>query len=259
MPHKRSEDGKRRQSEAKKQRVRKQRIAIPQTEIDKARYCPPSREKYVTFPYLSQNLHDGVLVRLLKQVVSKDVISELQLSTTELMQNFQPPVDETCRGKQTCYYFGYWRESSFNVTKTPHTKTPAAQKWISHNQPLFTYVSALLKEYYPHMYDEYQKLDSDYRLFGCWSLAILNIDCLSTNHIDTKDWRNGFCAVLTFGDEDFVGRELHFPFLNATLDIRPQDVAFFQSHLLLHGNNQDIVGTRHSLVLVSHNTLFNMK
>ena len=121
------------------------------------------------------------------------------------------------------------------------------------------YVSNLLKEHYPFMYDAYQMLDSAYHLFGCWSLAILNIDCLSTNHIDTKDWRNGFCVVLTFGDEDFVGGELHFPLLNATLDIRPRDVAFFQSHLLLHGNNQDIIGTRHSLVLVSHNTLFNMK
>jgi hypothetical protein len=137
----------------------------------------------------------------------------------------------------------------------PHSKNLAFPEWLNCNNQLFTALSDILKMYYPALYTEYNKLEEQYRLFGAWSMAILNINSFSTFHIDTKDWKNGFCVVITFGD--YVGGELHFPGLNITLNLQQRDVVFFQSHKLEHGN-KDTIGTRHSLVLVSHNTLFNI-
>ncbi len=87
-------------------------------------------------------------------------------------------------------------------------------------------------------------------------MAILNIDSPSTFHIDTRDWQNGFCVVVTFGN--YSGGELRFPALNVSINIKKGDSIFFQSHKLEHGNKETF-GTRHSLVLVSHNTLFNRR
>ena len=170
------------------------------------------------------------------------------------MESFPPPKDRTCRGEQMCYYFGHWRDSSSNINMCPHSKNSAFSGWLKCNNQLFTTLSNLLKMHYPTLYTAYTKLDEKYRLFGIWSMAVLNINSPSTYYIDTKDWQNGFCIVITFGD--YAGGELHFPELNITLDIQQSDLVFFQSHKLTHGN-KDTIGTRHSLVLVSHNTLFN--
>jgi len=139
----------------------------------------------------------------------------------------------------------------------PHTQNPAFENWYKDNQLLFKFLGNLLKEYYPEMYQAYETIDTEYRMFGPWSMAILNIDSQSNLHIDSKDWYNGFCVVIAFG-KDYIGGELHFPLLNVTLNIERMDAVLFQSHKLQHGN-QDTIGTRHSLVLVSHNSLFNMK
>jgi len=188
-------------------------------------------------------------------VIPLEFIKTLETTTNTLAEHFKPPVDQTCRGKQLCYYFGHWCESSKTITMCPHTKNIAFGNWYNNNLSLFKFLGNLLKEHHPELYKFYKTIDAEYRLFGPWSMAILNIDTQSNLHIDSKDWHNGFCAIVAFGD--YAGGELHFPLLNVTLNIERKDAALFQSHKLQHGN-QDTIGTRHSLVLVSHNSLFNV-
>jgi len=116
-----------------------------------------------------------------------------------------------------CYYFGHWRESSRAITMCSHTKNVAFENWYHENQSLFQFLGNLLKEHYPELYKFYETIDVKYRLFGPWSMAILNIDSQSDLHIDFKDWYNGFCVVVAFGY--YEGGELHFPLLNVTLNI----------------------------------------
>ncbi len=59
-------------------------------------------------------------------------------------------------------------------------------------------------------------------------MAILNINSLSTFYVDTKDWKNEFCVVISFGD--YSGSELHFSELNITLNITKSDFVFFQNY-----------------------------
>jgi len=179
----------------------------------------------------------------------------LKTSTNTLIDKHEPPLNITKRGEQTSYYFGYWRKYSQFITMTPQTKHEAFNDWYQQNLPLFEFLGNLLKINYTKLYEAYEKIDSKYRLFGPWSMAVLNINSISNFHVDSADWFNGFCLVISFGD--FNGAELHFPVINVTLNIEETDVALFQSHKLEHGNNP-FCGIRHSLVLVSHNNLFNI-
>jgi len=187
MVHKRSDESKKRRNERKQKRPRFQTISVPHTKTDRERYKSPEREKYVSFPFVCQDLHNGVLIHFLPKTISLELIATLENSTNILMESFPPPTDRTCRGEQKCYYFGHWRDSSFNINMCPNSKNSAFPEWLKCNNELFTTLSDLLKMHYPSLYAEYSKLDEQYRLFGIWSMAILNIDSLSTFHIDTKD------------------------------------------------------------------------
>jgi hypothetical protein len=256
VSHSRSLEGIEKRNEQKKNRTQYQRIVFPYTDTDRKRYKPPSREKYVKFPFISEELLNCVLLHFFKTIIPIELVTTLETSTTTLIESFSIPSDTTVRGKQNCYYFGHWRESSPKITQCPHTQNPAFEPWFKANSPLFVYLSSVLKKHYPSLYKEYEKVKQQYRLFGCWSMAILNIDSPSEFHTDLKDWRNGFCVVVTFGD--YTGGELHFPLLNVTVNIEKGDVLFFQSHKLEYGNREVTTGARNSLVLVSHNNLFNL-
>ena len=71
-------------------------------------------------------------------------------------------------------------------------------------------------------------------------------------HRDAHDFRDGLCWTIPF--RDFTGGSFNFPELNIELDYASGDVAAFQS-LQLH-RVRKFTGTRYSLVLFSHNTLF---
>lgn len=73
-------------------------------------------------------------------------------------------------------------------------------------------------------------------------------------HIDSKDWKNGFSVVAPFGN--YIGGYLHFPELGLQFIVQPGDVILFQSHLLQHGNTEHL-GHCSSIVMTTHNTVFN--
>jgi len=216
--HKRSEKGKHHQIEKKRKRIRIQTLSIPHTKTDRERFKPPDKEMYVNFPFICRGLQHGVLIHHFKDLIPTELVTTLESSTESLNNLFPPPSNQTSRGNQNCYYFGHWRDSSSSIHKCPHSNSLSFQTWFEKNKNLFEFLSDHLKKNYPFLFEEYEKLDKQYRMFGIWSLAVLNIDSPSTFHIDAKDWQNGFCAVITFGK--YSGGELHFPAINTTVNIQ---------------------------------------
>jgi hypothetical protein len=231
---------------------------IPFTLTDRKRWTIQQTERYVTYPLHIKDLHGGTLVKYVPSAIPSALLQTLCESTTQLQDKLSPKMDQTCRGKQSCYYFGYWRKSSMHIHECPLSKTPPAVEWMRSNQLLFSCIATLLKSEFPHLYSAYQRIPIKYRPFGsCWSFAVINVSCISSLHIDKDDWRNGFCCVLPFASKPWKGGELQFPDLNLTINMQAGDVVFFQSQLLQHGNCELLDGNRNSLVLVSHNDLFN--
>lgn len=82
----------------------------------------------------------------------------------------------------------------------------------------------------------------------------MNIDTPPKFHVDSKDWKNGFSAVAPFGT--YTGGHLSFPELALEFKVEAGDIILFQSHLLEHGNTEHL-GHRSSIVMTTHNTVFN--
>lgn len=241
----------------KEKRLRKVFIALPKTKAECKRWKPPAEEIVPSSPLVVKDLQEGVLIRTFPNSIATELMDTLGTSTDQLIKSYPPPADRTCRGKQNCYYFGHWRKYTSDITKTLHTVHEAFQVWYQHNTPLFQFLSNLLEKTFPSLYKQYMdRVDEEYRLFGAWSFAVVNVNSPSTFHKDTADWSHGFCVVVAFGE--YQGGELCFPSCNVNVELRMGDAIFFQSHSLTHGN-LPVTGTRHSLVLTSHNTLFNMK
>lgn len=115
-------------------------------------------------------------------------------------------------------------------------------------------VSTVLSWNYLEQVEIFKKVPEEYRLFGVFSLLILNFSCGTKYHRDLRDWKNGFCAVFPFGD--WTGGNLVFPEIGTSVKLRKGDLIFFQSFNLVHGTDE-YVGDRHSIVLCAHNTVIN--
>jgi hypothetical protein len=256
--HKRSAAASIARARKKAAKIRKLICETPFTLTDRKNWTVKQPPRYVYYPLEVADLRGGVLAKYLPNVVPSQLLDQLMSSTAQLHKSLSPKKDRTCRGKQQCYYLGFWRESVKEIRQTPLSKTEPAQQWVNANQQLFQFVSMQLKARFPQLFQVYQRIPSEYRPFGIWSFAVINWQSTSILHVDAKDWRNGFCCVLPFADSSWTGAELVFPALNLTVNLQNKDLVFFQSHLLQHGNKELQNGTRNSLVLVSHNNLFNV-
>lgn len=76
-------------------------------------------------------------------------------------------------------------------------------------------------------------------------------------HCDWMDLKSGCCCVLPFGD-GWTGGELAFRQLNLKFKLRPGDVIFFRSAILLH-ENLPHEGPRRSMVLTTDHDSFTTK
>jgi hypothetical protein len=92
-------------------------------------------------------------------------------------------------------------------------------------------------------------------MFGTWAALAINANLDPTGiapHTDAHDFREGLCWTIPFGD--FEDGDLNFPKLNLKVKYKAGDVAAFQS--LQQHEIKPFTGTRFSLVLFSHNTIF---
>jgi len=129
------------------------------------------------------------------------------------------------------------------------------ERWVEKNQALFRSCAWVFKKTWPDLHEEYTSVIANVPLtIGAWSTVALNCNCgAKTVHRDTKDFRDGYCWVIPFGN--FEGGELFFPDLNITIKMAPEMLVAFQSFELDHCVHE-YTGERYSVVFFTHQTMF---
>jgi hypothetical protein len=92
-------------------------------------------------------------------------------------------------------------------------------------------------------------------MFGKWAAIAINCNLDESGiglHSDAHDFRDGLCWTIPFGN--FTGGDLNFPDLNLRVQYKSGDVASFLS--LQRHEVKRFRGSRYSLVLFTHNTVF---
>jgi len=203
------------------------------------------------------DLFGGTLFRTFARVLPIERLDALEKFISQYGTQLATAVSD-CRGEHIASYLGSWTPSggkdAAKIYHTPATHSELASLFINQFQDLFELISSLLQHHYPAQANILQQVVKEHRLFGLFSLLILNYICGNDFHTDTKDWKNGFCAVFPFGE--FSDGNLQFPDLKTTVELKKGDVIFFQSFNLLHGSELS-KGTRRSIVLCTHNTVIN--
>jgi len=189
--------------------------------------------------------HNGdILIRVWRNKVPDRHIQVLHHETKRLLAGLEI-------GRQL--NIGSWRERSKTVEVTADSKLGGVETWLEKNQKLFKSVSAVFKRTWPKLYAHYHRISAEAPLkVGAWSTVAIN-SAARLVHTDTKDYKDGYCWVVPFGD--FEGGELYFPDLNITIKMAPQMLVAFQSFNLKHGVNP-FTGSRYSLVFYQHQTMF---
>lgn len=257
MPHKRSHGS---IQKKRQKRVRKVSVAPPKSSADD-KYNSSSENikiKELCCNAECTDLYGGTLIRVFKKILSESVLIQLEEYLDEHQERLRKSQDD-CRGKHQVMFLGKWTSrGGKNFTKIQKTPVTANQtkgeELIWKFKDLWTAVSDLIRQHFPKMAEEYEKVSKEHRLFDLFTFLIINWTTAPKIHKDVNDWHNGFCCIFPFGEYD--GGQLHFPSLNMKFNLRPGDVIVFQSHLLWHGN-MTYNGNRHSCVLVTQNTVMN--
>jgi len=191
------------------------------------------------------NHRGDVLIRVWKKKITDDHLRVLARSTERLLEANAP--------KDT-FHLGSWRESSKTVEKTADSRLPGVERWLEKNRRLFRSVSWTFEKTWPDLHQHYTSVPAPLKV-GAWSTVTLNADVGQKDpHFDWKDYRDGYCWVVPFGDFR-RGGELHFPGLNVTIKMRPGMLVAFRSYDLEHEVKR-YKGKRNSLVFHQHQTMF---
>ena len=121
-----------------------------------------------------------------------------------------------------------------------------------------------------NLYKAYSVVKKEHRPFDPFSTVMVNGEPIKKIHKDGKDYRDGLCLVIPFGN--FSGGNLMFPSYKRefvldkgnnviSISLFKGDMIIFKSHTLHHGNNEVYWGERRSLVFFTHNSVItsNMK
>jgi len=210
----------------------------------------------ITKSTIVTNGRGDTLVHYFRNAISKRLCVDLFNSIEELRRTLPPDHDKTRRIDEL-YHLGHWRFYSHEIRAAKKTMAAPAQTWITTNKALFDRLSSVFARFYPGLAEDYLALPEDILLFNLWSVVAINLNAPSAAHIDRNDWKEGFCLVLPVGDW-LEGGEVHFKHLNLTVQVKQKDFLLFQSHVLVHENIPwPVQQTRHSIVLVTHHTMFN--
>jgi hypothetical protein len=152
-------------------------------------------------------------------------------------------------------HLGCWRCYAKVPFVTKHSRTKHAEEWIHANRNIFLKLNNLFLQQFPKLFHLYWGPQIPVRMFGAWSAVAINCNLDETGialHSDAHDFRDGLCWTIPFGN--FTGGDLNFPDLNLRVKYQSGDVASFLS--LQRHEVKRFIGTRYSLVLFTHNTVF---
>ena len=186
----------------------------------------------------------------MKSVIPDSILSTLQQATTKMFESV-PHFDDT-RSVKT-YHLGFWRAYASHIDWTQDSRSEKAQQWLRDNASLFQLMNTICKEKFPELFLSYECLSKKLpeQPMGVFPTVAVNKGPCSP-HKDEKDYRDGLCFVLPFGD--FTGAELAIKEMKIEIQLRPGDLVAFKSHLLTHWN-KPMQGTRYSLFF-AHDNMF---
>jgi len=145
----------------------------------------------------------NILIQLWKGVVGDVHISKL-LKTTTLVQHQLASylkTNPTARGNEMTTHVGCWRKSQQEPTITAATRDYKELKWwATENEKCFERVANLFESLSEPTYKRYQELKLPMKLGNLWGCCAINFNWGEIyEHVDSDDYKDGFCTVLTFG------------------------------------------------------------
>jgi len=199
-----------------------------------------------------------MLVCAVADVFTASNMQTLELSSLHLCHHAKNKKFTVQRRTVKSYNFGYWDAYSPEIFKTKNTEEVGLEfsRWLALNDPLLVSVEQEFIKLFPSLHTQAKHIPQSFRPFKIWTTATINISHSNgmPAHKDLKDWKDGYCAVITFGN--YQGGQLHFPELNITVQRMKYGITFFKSAQLLH-EVQAFTGSRGSLVLFTHNSVLN--
>jgi len=224
-------------------------MSLPELPTERKFHKSPLHIKKIYHPFV-----DKIVVKYCPGLLSEADVRALKESTEEMTLRADPIFEHTSRGDKHVYRFGnhkaYTTETILEYPQTKH-----AQGWITANQTIFDKLSAEVDhaEAFPEIANSYKKIPIQYRKFGLWSAAFLNINSPSAQHTDSGDFRKGLRAITAWGK--FSGGDLVCPEAGYSFRLWPRDVMLMNAYHLTH-YSQNWTGNRDSLVLTTHQTMF---
>jgi len=242
----------------RRNKVHEVTFSVPQSAADLA-HIPKKKEIFSSGHAVGKDTFNGTLFEVFRGVFPKELLDKLEkfiIANEDALVKFV----KDCRGEHSVSFLGTWTPrggktaNQLYLTPTTIKQAEVIQKLITEFKALWDRVSHIVSWKYPEQVKILQQVSEEFRLFGIFSLLILNFSCGNKYHRDLRDWKNGFCAVFPFGQ--WTGGDLVFPDIGATVKLEKGDLILFRSFSLVHGSEQ-YEGDRHSVVLCSHNTVIN--
>jgi hypothetical protein len=205
--------------------------------------------------YVIESPNHSLLIRCMRNVIPTDILDTLSESTLKLKSKLQSS-DDSKRDVPEVYHFGSTRDCSVDIKETSDNQKVSGKEWVESNKKMWNMLNNYFKILEPNLYKIYRRIKLEKRNFGAWSNCALNAKIKNSGmkeHIDSHDFRNGYCWVVPFGD--FTGGDIEFPELNLRIPFEAGDVIYFQSFNLIHKVN-NFEGDRMSIVMYTHNNLF---
>lgn len=126
---------------------------------------------------------------------------------------------------------GSWRRPKKEVE--PIVTTPAHLKFIKDSKELFDRISHLLHSHETEKWKEINHLTrkiSPMLRPGIFSTCSLNTGPAAI-HCDPKDLKGGYSCIIAFGE--FIGAPLILPELGLEISLKPGDVCFLDSRVMI--------------------------
>ncbi len=105
------------------------------------------------------------------------------------------------------YHAGAWSpRGGKNIVATAHSKdknVPGIEALLAQFRTIGLYdaVDALVKNHFPQMYKDYVAVNGDPNaITRVFKVMAINIDGIASAHIDSGDYKDGYCLVIPFGD-----------------------------------------------------------
>jgi len=226
---------------------------IPQGPKERAHWKIPQTKIKVTQSTKVIGGNEAVLMHYVPGLLNESELDVLTKSSANLVKLLKPKKQNNRKGNRI--EIGHWRIYAGQIRACIQNKLDPVLDWVTKNKGLFEHLSSWFKTNYSGLTDIYEDyIAAEFRMFGLWSLAFLNVDSPSSApHVDGKDWKIGLSVITAFGR--YTGGALFCPEIGFEIPLSEGDVVFLNTYALSH-QVLGWKGNRTSLVITTHGTQF---